>query len=63
MSLLGTKTQLSEEVRGNDNMCTMLDQRQKRRVDVVQMLYKCVVFTGKKHYETLHEKVYYQNKK
>ena len=28
------------------NICTMLDQRQRRWVDVVQMLYKCFVFAG-----------------
>ena len=29
------------------NICTMLDQRRKRWADVLQMLYKCFVFTGK----------------
>ena len=28
------------------SICTMLDQRRKRWADVVQMLYKCFVFTG-----------------
>ena len=28
------------------NICTMLDQRQRRWADVVQMLYKCYVFAG-----------------
>ena len=28
------------------NICTMLDQRQRRWADVVQMLYKCFVFAG-----------------
>ena len=28
------------------NICTMLDQRRRRWADVVQMLYKCVVFAG-----------------
>ena len=28
------------------NICTMLDQRQNRWADVVQMLCKCFVFTG-----------------
>ena len=28
------------------NICTMLDQRRGRWADVVQMLYKCFVFTG-----------------
>ena len=28
------------------NICTMLDQRRRRRGDVVQMLYKCFVFAG-----------------
>ena len=27
-------------------MCSMFDQRRKRRADVVQMLYKCFVFAG-----------------
>ena len=27
-------------------MCTMSDQRQRRWSDVVQMLYKCFVFSG-----------------
>ena len=30
------------------NFCTMLDQRQRRWSDVVQMLYKCFVFAGYK---------------
>ena len=29
------------------NICTMLGQRRRRWADVVQMLYKCFVFTGK----------------
>ena len=28
------------------NFCKMLDQRRRRWADVVQMLYKCFVFTG-----------------
>ena len=28
------------------NICTMLDQRRRRWADVVQILYKCFVFTG-----------------
>ena len=28
------------------DICTMLDQRRRRWVDVVQMLYKCFLFTG-----------------
>ena len=28
------------------NICTMLDQRQRRWADIVQMLYKCFVFAG-----------------
>ena len=28
------------------NISTMLDQRRRRLADVVQMLYKCVVFAG-----------------
>ena len=28
------------------NICTTLDQRRRRWADVVQMLYKCFVFTG-----------------
>ena len=28
------------------NICTMLDQRRRRWVDVVQMLHKCFVFAG-----------------
>ena len=28
------------------NICTMLDQRLRRWANVVQMLYKCFVFTG-----------------
>ena len=28
------------------NICKMLDQRRRRWADVVQMLYKCFVFTG-----------------
>ena len=28
------------------NICTLLDQRRRRWVDVVQMLYKCFVFAG-----------------
>ena len=28
------------------NICTMLDQRQRRWADVVQMLYKCFVIAG-----------------
>ena len=28
------------------NICTMLDQRQRRRADVVQMLYKCFMFAA-----------------
>ena len=31
------------------NICTMLDQRRRRWVDVVQMLYKCFVFAGNRH--------------
>ena len=29
-----------------NNISTMLDQRQRRWADVVQMLYKCFVFAG-----------------
>ena len=28
------------------DICTMLDQRRRRWASVVQMLYKCVVFSG-----------------
>ena len=28
------------------NICTMLDQRRRRWADVVQILYKCFVFSG-----------------
>ena len=28
------------------NICTMLDRRRRRWADVVQMLYKCLVFAG-----------------
>ena len=30
------------------NIYAMLDQRQRRWADVVQMLYKCFVFAGRK---------------
>ena len=29
------------------NICTMPDQRRRRRAGVVRMLYKCFVFAGK----------------
>ena len=28
------------------NICTMLDQRRRRWADIIQILYKCIVFAG-----------------
>ena len=33
------------------NICTMLKQRRRRWADVVQMLYRCLVFAGTAYYK------------
>ena len=35
------------------NICTMRDQRRRRWADVVQMLYKCVVFAGRRRWTNI----------
>ena len=41
------------------NICTMLDQRQRRWADVVQMLYKSFVFVGLFVSKTMHKYISY----
>ena len=44
------------------NICTMLDQRQRRWAGVVQMLCKCFVFAGLQSICTLHTSTVYPSK-
>ena len=37
------------------NICTMLDQRQRRLTDVVQMHYECFVFAGISRFDLAHD--------